>query len=111
MRGQAKAHPDDLLILGFAFERPGWPEFDRGQVILVDNLWSLEGRRFRHAYVTDFAAQQMHPTFAEVLYRASFKSKPGYGKALQAKDFRPHVEPSKWKRLGKRLLDLCERFA
>lgn len=106
MRGQA--HPDDILVVGMMVERREWPEFDGRQVLHVSTLdRSLRGRRFRHAYVTEPAMWNSSGAMLAMLDLGRVRFG---GEIRAAKDWKPEPEPSRLERLGKRLLDLCERF-
>ena len=106
MGNYPKAHEDDILIIGFAWERQSYPEFHWRKVFTSDQLHAIQGRRWRNAYVTDFAAQQMHPSFSEILYRSSVIMGPNRGKVLPAREFRPFIPPTKLELLTKRIKGL-----
>lgn len=104
-----KAHPDDVLIVGTLSEKTVWPEFGQGQVIPLPVLdRALLGRTFRRAYVTSQAVREMDTYRWSVLdiSRANFG-----GEIVDAVFWQPEPEPTRWQRLGRRLLALCERFA
>lgn len=103
-----KAHPDDILVVGRLSEASMWPEFDRRQVysaFMVDK--GLRGRGFRRAYLTSPAIREMNSKAIATLDMARAKSG---GEIVDAVFWRPEPAPTKWQRVRKALLDLCERF-
>lgn len=103
-----KAHPEDILVVGQMWEQSMWGEFDKRQIVSVQNLGrQLRGRRYRHAYVTDLG--RWHAD-SEAIFLLDIGRVTSGGQIRNAKDWKPEPEPSIWQRIGKGLLDLCARF-
>lgn len=100
MSRRPQAHPDDLLLVGYLYERQGWPEFDSRQIVSTNYVSAFLGRRFRRLYITDLAMPTITPTLWETINSSSAMSKPGYGELCAASTFRPHVPPSKLQHLA-----------
>lgn len=103
-----KAHPDDVLIVAWTQEASEWPEFNQSQIIPTWNHRGLRGRKVRHVYQTTPAMWRMT---AEMMCAIDVARVIGGGEIRDAASWRPEPEPTKWQRLGKALLALCERFA
>lgn len=103
MSKRLMAHPDDLLLVGYMFERQAYPEFLSRQVITSTQQSAMQGRRFRRLYVTDMALPTMTRSLMEDLYSSSVKQRPGYGEIVSATAFRPYVPPTKLELLAKRV--------
>lgn len=103
-----KAHPDDLLVVAWVTEAKEWPEFDPRQVVTVNNVAGLRGRKVRHIYQTVPAMWNMKP---EMMHAIDVARVTGGGEIRDARNWRPEPQPTRWQRLRKGLLDLCERFA
>lgn len=98
-----KAHEMDLLIVASVGEGSAWrKEFDQSQLYVVGHglRYALEGRRFRRAYITDWALERIDQDALEVLHRGAVVQQPGWGEITNAKFFRgEEPAPSIWDRL------------
>lgn len=94
MSKRPKAHPNDILLIGQAWERQAWPEFDDKQVIQVDDYEHIYGRLPRRAYVTSYAgdALRRNQTANEQL---GLKLMLTGTRIIDAGCFEPHVEPKR----------------
>lgn len=102
------AHPEDILITGTVHEARMYEEFDPRQVISAGGgniARSIEGRRFRHVYVTDMALWNMD---SNDLYALDIGRVLSGGEIRDIASWRPEPEPKR--SIWTRLLDLCERF-
>lgn len=104
-----KAHPDDVLIVAWLSEKKEWPEFQNGQVVPVASAehGGLRGRKVRHIYQTTPAIWHMTP---RAMVEMDVLRAKGGGEIRWAKDWRPEPEPTRWQKVRRFLLDLCERF-
>lgn len=67
-----KAHPEDILIVGYAGEANLWPEFPANQIVSVNSVKGAVGLRFRTAYVTRLAFMSGKAEFYEQLWFCAF---------------------------------------
>lgn len=104
-----KPHPDDILVVGLMQEASGWPEWDRRNVLVsgVSLDRQLRGRRFRRAYVTSMGIRNMDSRGIAALDVARVVTG---GEIVDAQFWRPEPESTRWQRIGKAFLRLCERF-